>query len=103
MYGFTHETMRQADSETGVGHENVNVQAMAQQPTGCPSQLSSTFDFTGSGNCSDRSVTVLVALDEAWYDCSRPGGSPIWLWVHVAASNKVGEGREWGAHPTIGP
>ena len=46
------------------------------------------FAFSGSGNCDDRNVTVLVGIDESWYDCS--GTSAVWLWVHVAASNKVG-------------
>ena len=79
----------QADTNTGLGHQNINLMVMGEQPTACPTVTADRFAFSGSANCADRSATVIVPVDESWYDCSNPDGTLMYLWVHVAASSKV--------------
>jgi hypothetical protein len=92
----------QANTTTGAGGRNVNVQLLAAEPSECPSVSVSAFDAAGSGSCTDRNATAIVAIDESLYDCSSPAGTTVWLWVHVAANSMVrrwGHGGWGGGHP----
>ena len=93
----------QADYSTGAGRQNVKVLPTTSAPTHCPNITSDYFDFSGSGNCGDRAVTVYVAVEEAWYDsCNGGGDAVIWLWVHVSANYRVRRGGAGRAMGTAG-
>ena len=69
----------QGSSASGIGRENVNVQATNVAPTECPDEAADEFAFTGSADCADRNATVRVAIDESWYDCSSTAATTTWL------------------------
>ena len=71
------------------GGQNVNVQPLTELPAQCPDGSASSFGYGADGDCLTSSVTALVGVDEAWYDCGA-STTTIWLWVVVSANSKVG-------------